>query len=280
MIKNYRLCGYSMFLILFAGCLPVSPQSGSLKGKIMDGSTGSEVGFGNVLNYSRHINSYSNSSGEFVLDAGKGDTLVFSALGYYYKKVIVSDSLLRSFLPVKFVMMPRTYEITEAHIFAMGSYDAFRRKILDHNEPRTKTQVLAEKLSDISRNAARDAFNTAQANRKLDGITLLTVPIRSPEEKERIALARILEQEKIRDQIYQKFNPEVIKKVTGLKEDDDIIEFIVFCDFSDQYLLQVNEYDLMTRIAMKYEAFKKKRKAMQSDQFPVNLNHELFNPNT
>ena len=52
-----------------------------------------------------------------------------------------------------------------------------------------------------------------------DGGNLLTIPIRSRDEKERIALAKIMETENVRNRIYQKFNPEVIKKVTGITED-------------------------------------------------------------
>ena len=99
------------------------------------------------------------------------------------------------------------------------------------------------------------------------------------DEKERIALARIMESENVRNRVYQKFNPEVIKKVTGITEDSEIIEFMVFCDFADQYVLDVNEYTLMEQIALRYEQFKRKKKAEQSGENPVNLKDDLNNPN-
>jgi hypothetical protein len=275
----WRIRGY-VLLPLMIGFHAASAQSGSLKGKIIDEVTGKEVDYGLVLNYSNHISIYSNIAGEFALQANPGDTLVLSAIGYYYEKVIVADSLLHSSLPVRFLIRPQAYEITEAHIFALGTYSEFRQKFINLNEPKTKTQILAEKLAKMASDVGKEAYYQAQANRKLDGITFLSVPIRSPEEKERIALAAIIKKEKIRDMIYEKFNPEVVKKVTGLTDDKAIIEFMVFCDFSDPYLLDINEYDLMEQIALKYEAFKRKKQARNSGDFPVNLNLEIFNPNT
>jgi hypothetical protein len=68
-----------------------------------------------------------------------------------------------------------------------------------------------------------------------------------------------MEKEQIKEQVYLKFNPEVIRKVTGLTDDRDILEFMVFCNFSDDYLLEINEYDLSAEIALKFEAYKSKR---------------------
>ncbi len=256
-------------LLLFVWCLPASlivlnAQRGPLRGKIVDEETGRSVEYGIVLNYSRHATIYSSSTGEFYLQAGPGDTLVISAIGYYYRKFIVSDTLLTASMPVTFIVSPRAFEIGEAKIVALGTYDQFRQNFVNMNKPKTQTEELTDKLADWSQIAGREGYQRYQENLMRDGGNLLSVPIRSRDEKERIALAKIMESENVRNRIYQKFNPEVIKKVTGITEDSEIIEFMVFCDFADQYMLDVNEYTLMEQIALKYERFKKKKKAEQS----------------
>jgi hypothetical protein len=271
-------------LLLFGLCLPASmimlnAQPGPLRGKIVDEVTGRSVEYGIVLNYSRHVTMYSSSTGEFYLQANPGDTLVLSAIGYYYRKIIVSDSLLTASMPVTFIVSPRAFEIGEAKIVALGTYDQFRQNFVNLNKPKTKTEELADKLADWSKTAGIEGYQRYQENRERNGITLLTIPIRSRDDKERMALAKIMETEKVRDRIYQKFNPEVVKKVTGMTEDHEIIEFMVFCDFADQYVLDVNEYTLMEQIALRYELFKRKKKAEQSGENPVNLNDGLNNPN-
>jgi hypothetical protein len=257
----------------------LNAQPGPLRGKIVDELTGRSVEYGIVLNYSRHITMYSSSAGEFYLQVNPGDTLVLSAIGYYYRKVIVTDSLLSAPMPLTFIVSPRAFEIGEAKIVALGTYDQFRQNFVNLNKPKTQTEVLTDRLADWSHKAASEGYQRYQENRERNGVTLLTIPIRSRDDKERIALAKIMETEKVRNRIYQKFNPEVIKKVTGMTEDHEIIEFMVFCDFADQYVLDVNQYTLMEQIALRYELFKRKKRAEQSGENPVNLNDELNNPN-
>jgi len=257
----------------------INAQQGPLLGKIIDEVTGRSVDYGIVLNYSRHITMHSGSSGEFYLQAHPGDTLVLSAIGYYYQRVVVTDSLLSASMPVTFRISPRAFEIGEAKIVALGTYDQFRQNFMNLDKPKTKTDELKEQIADWSQKAASEGYQRYQENMMRDGGNLLSVPIRSRDEKERTALAKIMESENIRNRIYEKFNPEVVKKVTGIKEDHEIIEFIVFCDFADQYILDVNQYTLMEQIALRYELFRKKKKAEQSGENPVNLNNDHGIPN-
>jgi hypothetical protein len=233
------------------------------------------VEYTSVLNFSRQTRIYCNAGGEFKLDAQLGDTLVFYAVGYYYRKVIVEDPMLNSTGPFLFALQQQALEIAEVRIIGLGTYEEFKQDFIHLDRPRTKTDELAENLAQTSHVAAREAYEKAKADKMLDGITLVTVPILTPEEKERLVLARIIKQEKIEDQIYQKYNPMVVKKVTGLTDDDEVIDFMLYCDYSDVYLLGVNEYDLMVNLARKFELYKEKKKeerSMQNRLIPDNRN--------
>jgi len=268
-----------LILCLPSGTIVIKAQTGPLRGKIIDEVTGKSVEYGVVLNYSRHITMYSSATGEFYVPANTGDTLVLSAIGYYYKKIIVSDSLLAASRPVTLIVSPRAFEIGEAKIVALGTYDQFRRDFVSLDKPKTQAERLADRLADWSQKAGEEGYQKYQQNRQRDGITIVSIPIRSRDEKERIALAKIMKTEKVRDRIYQKFNPEIVKEVTGMTEDQEIVEFMVFCDFADQYVLDVNQYTLKEQIALRYELFKKKKRAEQSGENPVNLKDDPENPN-
>jgi hypothetical protein len=274
---------YRVFLLLAAFSPAtidmIHAQQGPLRGHIVDDATGRPVDYGIVLNYSRHITMYSSSSGDFYLQAHPGDTLVLSAIGYYYRKVVVTDSLLTSSMPVTFRISPRAFEIGEAKIVALGTYDQFRQNFVNLHTPKTKAEELKAQIADWALKAAAEGYERYQQNRVHDGVTLLTVPIRTRDEKERIALAGIMEKENVRNRVYEKFNPEVVKKVTGITEDHEIIEFMVFCDFADQYILDINQYTLMEQIAIRYDLFRKKKRAEQSGENPMNLNTDHGNPN-
>ncbi len=243
-------------------------QTGNFRGKLLDAITGRAIDYGIIYNYSRNINIYSTPSGEFTITALPGDTLVVSALGYYYAKAVISDSLLQAGSPVNFRIEPRAYEIEEARIVSLGTYGEFRQNFIHLDKPKTATEKLAENLAVVSREAAKEAFAAAQVQRKSEnGITIASFTIRTPDEIERLKLAEIVKKEKVRDQIYAKYNPAVVKKVTGLEADDEVIEFMLYCDFTDDYLLKVSEYDLMAVIESKYRAFKARKRAGDEGNF-------------
>jgi hypothetical protein len=249
----------------------VRGQTPTVKARLIDHDSGKPVEYAYVFNFSRQINMFTDPAGEFTLEASSGDTLVLSAVGYFYKKMVVNDSLLQASVPVTLSLSPRAYELKEARIVSLGTWEEFRQRFINLNQPKTPTEKLAQNLAESSQKAAKEAYYQAMANGKLDGVTLLTVPILTRDEKERIALGKILDKEKVRNQIFKKFNPDVVRKVTGLTSDDEIIEFMIFCDFSDEYLLDVNEYDLMTQIAKRYETYKRIKHARDSGEYPVLL---------
>jgi hypothetical protein len=255
----YRVLSGILFVLFIIGSINVYSQQGSIKGKVIDSGTGKAVEYAYILNYSLHKSIYSNTNGEFYLNARQGDTLVMYGVGYYYLKIIVDDKMLGTQYVTAFELRQQAYELSEARIIGMGTYDDFRQQLL------------------VSHTAAVEAYEKAKAEQRLNGITFVSVPILTPEEKERIKLAGIINKEKVRDQIYQKYNPVVVKKITGLSDDDEIIEFMVYCNFPDNYLLGVTEYDLMTRITLKYEMFKRKKQDEKLMENPVNCIDDILN---
>jgi len=252
-------------------------QLNLIKGKVVDRSSGKPVEYAYVLNYSQQQQIYCNTSGEFQLNARVGDTLVLYAIGYLYQKIVVEDSMIKS-ETVSLAMTQQSYELNEARIVPMGTYDDFRRRFVALDQPLTETQKLNEYIADISRTVAIEAYNNAQAQKTLEnGVTFLSAGIYTPEEIERMKLANIKEEEQVRDQIYYKFNPRVVKEITGLQEDSEIIKFMLFCKFSDSYLLEVNEYDLASRIAVKYKLFLKLKEDEKDMKNPLNHFEELWN---
>jgi len=241
--------------LFISGCRTADAQTKVLSGLIRDNITGRGVVNALALNYSTRMNAYSDDNGIFSLEVTVGDTIVLSAVGYYFKKMVVNDSLFGATIPVKFNFMPRAYEITEARILGLGSYNDFKNSFIEMKRPKTQIEKLIENLGHIAKNEGKEAYDQALATGRLEP-PRAGIPIRSPEEKERIALAKIMEKEQIKEQVYLKFNPDVIKKVTGLTDDKAILDFMTFCDFSDEYLLDISIYDLAAQIVLKFEDYK------------------------
>ena len=274
-MKQFYLSLWLFALALIS--MNMAGQPGLIKGIVVDESNGKPVEYAYVLNYSQQRQIYGNTNGEFRLSASAGDTLVLYAIGYLYQKLVVEDSMINQ-LQVILAMTPQSYELNEARILPPGTYDDFRRRFVALDQPITETENLNNYVADITRNVAIEAYNNAMAQKTLEnGVTFLSVGIYSPEEIERKKLAKIKEDEQVRDQIYHKFNPRVIKEITGLQEDSEIIEFMLFCKFTDSYLLDVNEYDLAGRIAIKFKLYMKLKDDEKNLKNPLNHIEELWN---
>lgn len=257
----------------FVGSWVTAQQNRRITGIIVDSVDGTPVEFAHIHNFSRDRQIYSNSSGEFRLEVNSGDTLVIYGVGYFYEKVVVNERMLTD-NTVKIFLKPQPYNLSSANIIGIGNYEQFKHKLINESPLKTRTEQLNESLAAPVLAAAMEGYQKF----KQEHPVIASIPIYTPEELERIKLNRIMQNEKVKDQVYQKFNPVIVKEITGLNEDDEIIEFMVFCNFSDSYIIEVNTYDLAERIAAKFELFKKKKQDERLKNDPVNFLDDFLQP--
>jgi hypothetical protein len=251
-------------VLIIIKAVTMTGQISSVHGRIMEGDSQWPVYRVLIQNVSSHRWASSDTSGFFHLPAAAGDTLVFSASGYYHRLEIVTDFILNTAVFRPFKMDPLVYPIREANVFAPGTYDQFKQKFISLDLSKDKTEVLRRNLQQESVLAARDAYRKVQEKQKIGGG--VGVPILTPKEKEMIKLRAILAAGNQKKQVYKKFNPVLVKKITGINTDEEILEFMAYCSFSDELIRNTNEYDLMVMIARKYEEFLRVRKGMGSDR--------------
>ena len=228
----------------------------AIKGKVTDQEYRKGLPFVHIWNESLRIPAIADTTGFFTLYAKEGDTLAFSAIGYYSKMVIVDKR--KPFLDIE--LAPRTYDIAEARILAFRSYADFKQQFLDLKLPETETDRLRNMLTQQSKAVAREAYDKAEAERAAEGAVLAAVPILTPEEKQRIKLKEILKEDQIQKVIDKKYNREIVAELTGL-EDKDLDDFILFCKFDKKYLYETNQYDILVKVLQKFEEFKRTKKS-------------------
>jgi len=213
-----------------------------------------------VQNFTANRWALTDSLGYFTLKVKAGDTLVFSAEGYFYNVAVIYDSMLMRKPYQAFFMDHLVYAINDANVFSLGTYKDFKQKFAQLDLSKDKTEILRRNLQQEVLLVAREAYKNQQDKQKLQGGVGVGVPILTPQEQERLKLKAIMATENRRNQVYQKYNPELIKKVTGIKDDDEIMAFMRFCGFTDNFILDQNQYDLVVLIARKYEEFCRLRK--------------------
>ena len=67
--------------------------------------------------------------------------------------------------------------------------------------------------------------------------------------------AKVLKQEEKQRIIDKKYNREIIYKITRLPE-DELTDFMGFCNFSTEYLLNATEYEILVKIEEKFREYK------------------------
>lgn len=249
----------SFILMLgFLGQTSLYGQQNTITACIINHSTKEPVKFAHIQNYSNHTTAITDTNGLFNIRANPGDTLIFSAIGYFYKKVTVVDSLIKQDIVAVFELMERIYDIDEANIYIPGTYQNFKHDFINLVVPKTRVDILRENLGNIARTEGKKAYDEPVATGRIEppapGLTIL-----SADEKARLRLKEYITRQEKQNIIYEKYNVEIVKQVTGLTDDDEAMSFMLFCNFDAQYLLEVNQLDLMKKIADKYELYKNEK---------------------
>jgi hypothetical protein len=233
----------------------VSGQNSEVYGRLVDSLTLMGITSADIFNYNRNILVRTDSFGYFTIVTSPGDTLVLSAGNYAFLKIFVSENLLNTKTACIFLISLKSHDLSEARIYGWNNYPSFREDFIDLELAETEVEKLNNSFSDRLKIEGRAAYDSALLSGKIWAPG--GVPILTRDEKERLKLEKRIQAESKKSEAYQKFNPELIRKITGLTEEDEIIRFMVFCNFSDEFLIDVKEIDLYMEIEKKYREYKK-----------------------
>ncbi|MBI9053253.1 MAG: hypothetical protein JEY96_05515 [Bacteroidales bacterium] len=258
-----RYLSYCTFLIVLFSIKTIYSQSefehiDVISGIIIDDSNGTEIPLAHIFNESERTWVHAKENGHFSIWADINDTLLISAVGFEYKIIVLNDSLLQSdYIQIK--LKPQIYEIGEATVKSLKNYTAFRQDILNLDLPKTELDSVSEELSKTSKEVAIQADYDKKIedvfNRQKGTLFVLSSPFRSKTEKDMRKLKKIRTKEEEQNLMNQKYNREIVKKYTNLNE-NEIIPFMNFCNFSNEFILESNEYAIAEAINNKLEMYK------------------------
>ena len=234
-----------------------SNDSNLMIGKVIDESSKLTVPLVNIFNESKRRKDNTDEEGYFQIKADIGDTLVFSAVGYFSLLIFV-DTLLIEDAVIK--LEPRIYEIGEATVKSLKKYSQFKQDVINLKLPRTPLDSINDELSKTLKQVALKA----DYDRKVKEIfardkgTLFAIgsSIPSKTDKDKKALKKVVTAEKQQNIINLKYNYELVEKLTNL-HDDEVTTFMLFCNFTNEFLLNATEYEIAKSIIEKFEEYKK-----------------------
>lgn len=204
-----------------------------IKGVVVEGDSNTVMPFVYIINKATGNGTMSDNSGVFYIKTNPDDTLLVSFVGYVKLKVSVSKLKPNANGDVKIVMRKITYNLNAVTVTGF--------KIKPYEREKMQKVIQDSKIRSV------DAIQSP--------ITALYMQF-SRRGKEQRKLAAIFEQILVEEQVKQKFNPEILRKLTG-DETIDFERFRKYCfPLTDYYILNHDGYELYYKVMECYYRWK------------------------
>lgn len=225
-----------------------------LQGKIVSELDNKSVAFAHVINISSRMVTVSDTSGEFSMTILKGDTLRISSIGFepYYMSLIDS-TVSGDDKQVTIVMKNRNYNLSEIDVYRLR-WAEFEFEFLNTEVEKNETGDKLKKLvfTDI---LEQDLKHTKLAQ---SAGVLLAFDMPSWKSRSRKKVQKMEKKDELQALVEQKFNEEVVGQISGLKG-NELKQFIDYCQLDPIYIINVSDYELLTRIKFLLKQYKNRQ---------------------
>lgn len=222
-------------------------------GRVFDGITFQPLSGASVYNVNTKKFAFTDKDGKFSIPLSKNDTLVISKSIYRQLVVGINDKM---YLGVEdFFLYYKATMLKEVNIIAINpSYEGFKKDIVTLELPEYYKRVEDTKLSELQK---ANATYEPNGNLLSLGGQMLSSPITflydkySRKSKMNRLYNEMVANEEETERIQDKYNREIVHKITGL-EGDDLIDFMMYCRFSYYDLVRMDDETIRSTIKAKF----------------------------
>ncbi len=222
-----------------------------VNGVVKNKQTGKPVPYVLVVNINKGNGTQTDTAGRFLITMTKDDTLRFSSIGYETVYWTLADKNPRSrHVTAEIEMQPRVYNLPGVNIYAVR-WKAFVYEIAHTEVKKDETQERIKLW-----------FSKAVPQEDLKALTQAAHGVgfviggKTKYEKELEKMKKLQSYEQIEKKVNEKFNPQLVSKITGLKG-KELERFMDYLNFDRDFILETPEYDLIVIIKQIYEEYKK-----------------------
>ena len=258
-MKNFYLIIFLLTLAVFTAnaqsSLDHEPVAFTINisGEIIDQENGEAVPYVNIINKNTDQGTTSDLSGKFNIPVSQADTLIFSAVGFdKYTLVVANENVKDNQLKVKILLEPSTYELSPVNVYAYKDEASFKQAILDLDVPQSpQPKIVIPGSYDGPRHDLNGKFAISSPISAVQNLF-------SKEAKELRKYQEVMKEYPQQKLIVEKYNREVVEKITGLK-DKELNEFMLFCKIPDDYIIKANDYEIILAVNECFKEFKENR---------------------
>jgi hypothetical protein len=228
------------------GIFHLSAQKTFIKGVILSNSDSSIISNAHIINVNSRIGVTSNPNGTFSIQTELNDTIVISFIGFRSLKIIASKTQPNIYLEREI------YTIDPYTVLPYKSFQEFKEAFI---------QLELEDTVKHKMNPSIMVFAQPFYPNNINGGLSFSGPISglaakfNKRIKDRKNYEKLLIRDKYEAFLATKFNSNIIKQTTLLRNDSQINSFMEFCDFTDQFIEFSSQYNLFDQIINCYEEY-------------------------
>ncbi|MDY0014609.1 MAG: hypothetical protein RBS13_00190 [Bacteroidales bacterium] len=251
------------FLLLFSTGSVFSQSKDIFKGKIIDFLISMPLEDTYIHNLTTGATVFTNNKGDFSIGVKGHDTIAITRVGYNPEFLILNDSLLNVKERVYVRLLMKSIMLREVKIYALKPYPLFIKDIAkkEENILEIKDVTLDEDEKKRIANENTTAGNVLAGTPLAHPFTFLYDQYSRKARLNR-QYANLLEHEDELTELSQKYNPEIVERITKLKG-NQLEEFMVYCSFTYYTLIVSSKQDIEAMIFSKFQQYLKENEGKQ-----------------
>ena len=219
-----------------------------LSGTILDAESGNALAGVHIISQ-RKAGTTTDFDGNFAMEVSKGDTVLITHVGYNHYLVPIPPNS-QDELNLTIGLTPSLLELDEITIYQWpATVSEFKQRILA-TEVEEEGHVIIPGSYYGPPKPVNPGFGSP--------ISFIQSKLSKKIRRRREFLKKRLELDSNR-RARSRYNTEYVKEITGIKDKLELEKFMEYCKFTDRFLGDVNDYDLIVAINQCYRDFKSDR---------------------
>lgn len=223
-----------------------------IRGRIL-GTDHKPVALAHIIHLETLRGTVSDTAGYFSMPLQPGDSLLVSRIGYATRIVGFTESTTVYSGEIEIVLLEQIYQLKEVVIHPFPSTwkefsDAFKNLKTDPGPQPADLHL------------AKEGVPNYQGPSGGFGISMMS-PISAlynlfgREPKSRRKYEALLASDRREAQVKQRYNPSLVKHLTGITDEEILKKFLDYCHLDDDFVLHCSDYELYVAILECYHSF-------------------------
>lgn len=225
----------------------------ALEGRLFNQKDSSFVPASNIYTLPGKKGNMSDPNGYFYMEITVDDTLYVTTIGFKKYKIYCADLIHNKDFRIHIFLEPKIYQLETFNVLGSLTYEEFKDQLMDL--PLAEDQIVDFAIPwewyGYTNLPASGGFGLT-----FNGIFSSLYDKHGKEGKQRKKIEQVEANQGKQDYIYSKYNPYVIQRATGIENEEEIIQFMEYCNFTDYFIVNSTQQEIINALSGKYKVYK------------------------